>query len=230
MDSGNYELALKLLLKALQVNDENKLFPLGADTLNESNTLNQLGNVYLHLQRLEEAVEVFERGIAIAPHNMALRANVGGLYRSLDRGDMARRAMEGGLDLCDWGDDGVAYKLLTGRSVGNTKDGTESTGNIMEGSADVSGGTAAAAAAGQSGIMDPKSPKPPPAALLNNLGLVELEEGNFKVALFLFEKAADIEESIEAGEMKSPDGNSVAEIMRNNIRRAAEGLKNSQEL
>ena len=76
----------------------------------------------------------------------------------------------------------------------------------------------------------PNSLTVPPAALLNNLGLLELDEKNYQIALFLFEKAASIEMSASAtehSEMKSSDGNQVSEIIRKNILRAEEGIKSS---
>ena len=76
----------------------------------------------------------------------------------------------------------------------------------------------------------PNSLTVPPAALLNNLGLLELDEKNYQIALFLFEKAASIEMSASAtehSEMKSSDGNQVRDIIRKNILRAEEGIKSS---
>ncbi|KAJ1419883.1 hypothetical protein B484DRAFT_453258 [Ochromonadaceae sp. CCMP2298] len=94
------------------------------------------------------------------------------------------------------------------------------------------GDTAAAREMMQQGIE--KSDLIPP-ALLNNLGLLELDEGNFAIALDLFQRAqhrhtlettmaAGVGAGVVAGESVSTDGQSVSDVIRNNIRRAENGL------
>lgn len=207
MDLGDYPLALSLFLKVLQQNDDNRDSPIFQnENLNESNTLNQLGNVYVHLGEPDKAVDAFERGIRIAPGNMAIRSNLGVLYRSLGKRDLARATMEEGLALCDWGEDAVTHAVLTSKITTDVRPhSNEIKRQTIELKSKVSTGK-------------------PPAALLNNLGLVELEDGNYGLALFLFEKAADFT-SIDGREMKSADGDSIANTMKRNIERARDGLR-----
>ena len=208
LDAGDYPLALSLLLKALQQNEANKdSILLKNETLDESNTLNQLGNVYLHLRQPDNAVDAFEKGVKISPGNMALRTNLGGLYRSLGKRDRARVTMEQGLALCDWGEDTVTYATLANKTAIDLQpDGTQiTTKHILKGTS---------------------SPIKPPAALLNNLGLIELEDGNYQVALFLFERAAELC-GADQGEMRSEDGDSALSTMKRNVEKAREALLQS---
>jgi hypothetical protein len=76
----------------------------------------------------------------------------------------------------------------------------------------------------------------PPVALLNNLGLLELDEGRAKVALALFEEAFDLEKSTlgenSVGTMRvslsgNAAGTSVLEVLADNIVRAQRSLASS---
>jgi len=73
-----------------------------------------------------------------------------------------------------------------------------------------------------------------PAALLNNLGLLELETGRYSEALSLFEEALsrhmssiDVSNGSHAKAI-SPDGSSVITVMNRNIHRAKSFLKRSK--
>jgi tetratricopeptide (TPR) repeat protein len=69
-----------------------------------------------------------------------------------------------------------------------------------------------------------------PAALLNNLGLLELDEGNFSAAITLLEQAAAqltrISGASAIAEMRAPDGGDVVALIQNNIARARQGMIN----
>ena len=73
-------------------------------------------------------------------------------------------------------------------------------------------------------------------ALLNNLGLLELDEGRAKVALALFEEAFDLEKSTlgenSVGTMRvslsgNAAGTSVLQVLADNIVRAQRSLASS---
>ena len=101
-----------MILKALEINEINKLSLVENEQINVSNILNQLGIIYNHFNRYEDALIAFENGLKISPDNMALRVNAGDLYRKLQKNDKAREIMEIGIELCDWGDDGNEYQIL----------------------------------------------------------------------------------------------------------------------
>ena len=228
----------------------------------------------------ENAVKIFEEGILMSPYNMALRTNVGSLYRTLLRPDKAREVMEKGLELCEWGDDYIAYTELTSKIVRKNAVEIMETGDTLnksEEKSEINPGIKSGNKLEKSGKIkviksEIKSGQSPPAALLNNLGLVELEQGNFELALFLFEKALSVtggsvsgasgsgsnsgsgsgsgsssgsgsggvsgasgsnsgsgsssggSSGSGQGEMRSPDGDSVFDILQMNIKRAKDGL------
>ncbi len=75
-----------------------------------------------------------------------------------------------------------------------------------------------------------------PAALLNNLGLLELETGRYSEALELFEQALSrhlLSSQLDTSNGSyakaiSPDGSSVVNVMNRNIQRAKSFLTRSQ--
>ena len=272
MDENDYNLALKLILKALEINEINKLSQVENDQINVSNTLNQLGNIYTHLNRYEDALIAFENGLKISPNNMALRVNAGDLYRKLQNNERAREIMEMGIDLCGWGDDGDEYYILKkklhvsshkgdSRSINNNKNNDNNNNNVDNNNDNNDNNNndnnndsinRVISINGDSTIQNiiklkseekvkeksinnsrKKVQNPSiilPAALLNNLGLLELDEKNYQMALYLFEKAASIEMSARAtehSEMKGSDGDQVRDIILKNILRAKEGIENS---
>ena len=272
MDENDYNLALKLILKALEINEINKLSQVENDQINVSNTLNQLGNIYTHLNRYEDALIAFENGLKISPNNMALRVNAGDLYRKLQKNEKAREIMEMGIDLCGWGDDGDEYyilknKLYVGSHKGDSSSIDNKNNNINNDNNNYNNNDnnnnkydnnnndhinrvtpinedstiqniiklqseektkEKSANNSRRKVLNPSII--PPAALLNNLGLLELDEKNYQMALYLFEKAASIEMSARAtehSEMKGSDGDQVRDIILKNILRAKEGIENS---
>ena len=76
-----------------------------------------------------------------------------------------------------------------------------------------------------------------PPALYNNLGLLELNAGNFEVSLELFKKALEMHnietnslvgvDSSSTGSSVSADGSQVESVILNNIQRAEDGLHRS---
>jgi len=178
MDDGDYEAAVRYLTAALQKNDAERTKQDAAGTVtdgvNDAFTLNQLGNAYAGLGKNDEATRVFEEAVAAYPANLALRTNLGSLFRSLGRHDRARTVMEGGLDHCRHRDD------------------------------------------------DPDTLPACPAALLNNLGLLELDEKFFARAVQLFERA--LQDVGSHAEMRATEGGSALKIMQVNLDSARRGL------
>jgi tetratricopeptide (TPR) repeat protein len=85
----------------------------------------------------------------------------------------------------------------------------------------------------QDGIQGQVESGAPSAALLNNLGLLELDEGNYTAALTCFQRAVEqvvgpstssSSSSASAFDIRSEDGGDVLSIMRNNIQRAKDAL------
>ena len=122
-----------------------------ADGVNEVFTLNQLGNAHLSLHNYQEATQAYQKGLTLAPDNLALRTNLGTLLRETGRSAEARKTMEEGLQSC------LSTQQREGEGEGKRE--------------------------GESGSI------PCPPALLNNLGLLEMDAGRFAEALRLFEDA-----------------------------------------
>lgn len=182
MESKDSELAVRYFRAALQKSADRRMSDApelikAADNIDESRTLNQLGNALSNLGKVDEAIATFEEALLHNPSLLAIHVNLGSLYRSSGRLADAMQILEEG-------------KRIAGNSC--------------------------------------------PSALLNNLGLVHLDEGNAEQSLRLFNEALDRFREERAQEMvltlssgaessmKVSDGGagSVEDLILYNINRA----------
>lgn len=183
-EQGKYDLAIRYYEYAVKVNLENQALRKGSndvpieDDVNLPFTYNQIGNCYSSLKNYTEAINYYEKGLAIDPNSLPLIANAGIIYKEMRNYEKAKEMGLRGIEL--------------------------------------------------SGGQQP--------ALMNNVGMIELELKNYREALKLFEQAYEILQ-----QQKRPNGNfvmkyggvdmnygvdagTVEEVVAGNIIRAREGL------
>jgi tetratricopeptide (TPR) repeat protein len=233
MDENDNERAIHYFSAALDRHYQNKKETnlMISDDIDESNTINQLGNVYFNLNQLEKAIEMFEKGLNLSPANMALRSNLGSLYRHINRNDLARNVLETGLKLCNF--DYISENVSTQQNR-------------------TSGIKIQPPAALLNNLGDKFTYiyvnvyvymyiyiymhvciyiciSMYVYALISNsiyVGLLELDEHNYQIALNLFEAAIEINNKQVLNEdMRSSDGTNAADVIMTNVNRAREGLR-----
>ena len=170
MDLGMHEKAVHYLETALENSIKLRRFRGGGslhapveDDINYAYTYNQLGNVYRHLGQVERAIDAFQRGLAIDPHAVPIITNLGVLYKDIMQLAKAKEVQN-----------------MTCQEEMNTH------AILICLFFFIQVFTQGLAVYPEGGVSQP------PAALLNNVALVELELGNYSSALAYLQRALSV--------------------------------------
>jgi tetratricopeptide (TPR) repeat protein len=210
MDDGDNELAARLFSDVLRKSRTERERSISAavpitDGVNEVYTLNQLGNALVNLQKYDDAARVFEEGLVIDPSNLALITNAGSLYRLMQRPDLAMRVMKGAFQFCE---------LDADLNFDTSSTAINLTGTGVVANSDTDGT-----------FQRQKCPAP----LLNNIGLIELDAGNYEAAARMFEGALRDVTALASMRAASADGSTAisgaVETMMANLHEAQSAIK-----
>ena len=96
-----------------------------------------LGNTHAKLDQSDQALEAYEKAIAIAPEDPTLYQNLGGIYAAMGNTDKARELYEQAVTLSAYGDPKDAainyYNMgVTFINSGQTEDAVEALQNAIE--------------------------------------------------------------------------------------------------